>query len=62
MIKSAALVLFLAAPLAALAQPTDQPLFNQKGAAPNPTTNRYVEVPGFFKMPPSRGMGSSSAV
>ena len=57
MLKSAALVLFLAAPLAALAQPTDQPK-----AAPNPTTNRYVEVPGFFKLPPGRTMGSSSAV
>src|SRR5215475_6394685 len=57
MLKSAALVLFLAAPLAALAQPTDQPK-----AELNPKTNRYVEVPGFFKMPPGRAMGSSSAV
>ena len=57
MIKSAALVLFLAVPLAALAQPADQPK-----AAPNPATNHYVEVPGFFKMPPGRAMGSSSAV
>ena len=31
-------------------------------ATPNPTTNRYVEVPGFFKMPPGRSMGASSAV
>jgi sugar lactone lactonase YvrE len=31
-------------------------------ATPNPTTNRYVEAPGFFKMPPGRGMGASSAV
>ena len=29
---------------------------------PNPKTNHYVEVPGFFKMPPGRSMGSSSAV
>jgi hypothetical protein len=57
MIKSAALVLFLATPLAALAQPADQPK-----ATPNPKANRYVEVPNFFKMPPGRAMGSSSAV
>ena len=57
MIKSAALVLFLAAPVMALAQPTDQPK-----ATPNPTANRYVEVPGFFKMPAGRAMGASSAV
>lgn len=56
-IKPAILVLFLAAPLAALAQPADQPK-----AAPNPTTNRYREVPNFFKLPPGRQMGSSSAV
>ena len=43
----------LAAPLAALAQPA---------AAPNPKSNRYVEVPGFFRMPAGRAMGSSSAV
>jgi len=44
-------------PLAAMAQPADQPK-----AEPNPKTNHYVEVPGFFKMPPGRSMGSSSAV
>ena len=44
-------------PLAATAQPADQPK-----ATPNPTTNHYVEVPGFFKLPPGRSMGSSSAV
>ena len=47
----------LAAPLAALAQPADQPK-----ARRIPRTNRYVEVPGFFKLPPGRAMGSSSAV
>lgn len=31
-------------------------------AAPNPAVNRYVEVPGFFKMPKGRAMGASSAV
>jgi outer membrane protein assembly factor BamB len=56
-IKPALFALFLAAPLAALAQPADQPK-----AAPNPTANHYKEVPGFFKMPPGRQMGSSSAV
>ena len=45
-------------PLAAAAQPADQP----NRAEPNPKTNHYVEVPGFFKMPPGRAMGSSSAV
>src|ERR1044071_258156 len=44
-------------PVAALAQPMDQPK-----AEPNPKTNHYVEVPGFFKLPPGREMGSSSAV
>src|SRR5579883_866928 len=53
--KPAVLALFLAAP--ALAQPADQP-----NATPNPTTNRYKEVPGFFKLPPGRQMGASSAV
>ena len=56
-IKPVLFALFLAAPLAALAQPADQPK-----APPNPTTNRYKEVPNFFKMPPGRQMGSSSAV
>jgi outer membrane protein assembly factor BamB len=42
---------------AAVAQPADQPK-----APPNPMANHYVEVPGFFKMPPGRSMGSSSAV
>ncbi len=42
---------------AAMAQPKDQPK-----AEPNPKTNHYVEVPGFFKLPPNRSMGSSSAV
>ncbi len=56
-IKPALLVLFLAAPLAAMAQPADQPQ-----AAPNPAANRYREVPGFFKLPADRSMGSSSAV
>ena len=44
-------------PITAMAQPKDQPR-----AEPNPKTNHYVEVPGFFKMPPGRSMGSSSAV
>ncbi|HVW73864.1 MAG TPA: peptidyl-alpha-hydroxyglycine alpha-amidating lyase family protein [Rhizomicrobium sp.] len=48
---------FAATPLVALAQPADQP-----HAQPNPATNRYVPVPGFFKLPPGRTMGSSSAV
>ena len=51
------LAAFLAAPFAAMAQPADQP-----GANPNPSANRYVAVPGFFKLPPGRSMGSSSAV
>jgi DNA-binding beta-propeller fold protein YncE len=51
------LAAFLAAPLGALAQPADQP-----NANPNPSTNRYVAVAGFFKLPPGRSMGSSSAV
>jgi NHL repeat len=51
------LAAFVAAPLAALAQPADQPQAN-----PNPAANRYVAVPGFFKLPPGRPMGSSSAV
>ncbi len=29
---------------------------------PNPATNRYVEAPGFFKLPAGRKMGASSAV
>ena len=44
-------------PMAAMAQPKDQPK-----AEPNPATNHYVEVPGFFKLPAGRSMGSSSAV
>jgi len=44
-------------PWAAVAQPADQPK-----AEPNPKTNHYAEVPGFFKMPAGRSMGSSSAV
>ena len=44
-------------PITAMAQPKDQPR-----AEPNPKTNHYVEVPGFFKMPPGRSMGASSAV
>jgi len=51
------LAVMLVLPLAAMAQPADQPK-----AAPNPKANHYVEVPGFFKMPPGRSMGSSSAV
>ncbi|HEX4117803.1 MAG TPA: peptidyl-alpha-hydroxyglycine alpha-amidating lyase family protein [Rhizomicrobium sp.] len=46
-----------AAPLAAMAQPADQPQAN-----PDPTTNRYVAEADFFKLPPGRAMGSSSAV
>lgn len=57
MIKPTALFLLLALPSAALAQPADQP-----EATPNPTANRYREVPGFFKLPPGRSMGASSAV
>jgi sugar lactone lactonase YvrE len=51
------LAAFVAAPLAALAQPADQLQAN-----PNPSANRYVAAPGFFKLPPGRSMGSSSAV
>ena len=49
----------LAVPFGAAAQgvPPDRPK-----ATPNPTTNRYVEVPGFFKLPKGRAMGASSAV
>jgi hypothetical protein len=53
----ALMIAWIALPLAATAQPADQPK-----AVPNPKTNHYVEVPGFFKMPPGRSMGSSSAV
>jgi hypothetical protein len=53
----ALVIAFVALPLAATAQPADQPK-----APPNPTTNRYREVPGFFKLPAGRSMGSSSAV
>jgi sugar lactone lactonase YvrE len=51
------LAVLLAAPFAAMAQPADQP-----NAIPNPSTDRYVAVPDFFKLPPGRSMGSSSAV
>jgi hypothetical protein len=44
-------------PAAAMAQPVDQPK-----AEPNPKANRYAEVGNFFKLPPGRSMGSSSAV
>jgi hypothetical protein len=49
----------LAVPAAALGQglAPDRP----KGA-PNPTANRYVEAPDFFKMPKGRDMGASSSV
>lgn len=49
----------LAASGAAIAQglPRDNPK-----ATPNVATNRYVAVPGFFKMPAGRKMGASSAV
>jgi hypothetical protein len=56
-IKPVLLALFLAVPLCVSAQPADQPQ-----APPNPPTNRYREVPGFFKLPAGRSMGSSSAV
>jgi len=49
-------------PAAAMAQPLDQPPINQPGAEPNPKANRYAEVSNFFKLPPGRSMGSSSAV
>ena len=51
------LAAMLLLPVAAMAQPADQPK-----AEPNPKANHYVEVPGFFKLPPGRSMGSSSAV
>ncbi len=49
--KRMALMVLLAWPSAAMA--ADQP---------NPITNRYDVVGGFFKLPPGRSMGSSSAV
>ena len=52
-----ALAVMAMLPAVAMAQPADQPK-----AEPNPKTNHYVEVPGFFKTPPGRSMGSSSAV
>jgi hypothetical protein len=55
--KLAVFALVLALPLAAIAQPADRPK-----DAPNPAANRYREVPGFFKLPAGRSMGSSSAV
>jgi sugar lactone lactonase YvrE len=51
------IAMLAATPFAALAQPADQPHAN-----PNPAANRYALVPGFFKPPPGRTMGSSSAV
>src|SRR5258706_13558504 len=42
---------------AAMAQPADQPK-----AEPNPKANRYATAGTFFKLPPGRSMGSSSAV
>ena len=51
------LAALVAAPLATMAQPADQPQAN-----PNPSTNRYAAVAGFFKLPAGRTMGSSSAV
>jgi len=51
------LAVLMVLPLAAMAQPADQPK-----ATPNPKANHYMEVPGFFKMPRGRNMGSSSAV
>src|SRR5258706_2722419 len=53
----ALMIALMALPLAATAQPADQPK-----APPNPKTNRYVAVSNFFKLPPGRSMGSSSAV
>lgn len=49
----------LAVPAAALGQgiAPDRPK-----STPNPTDNRYVEAPGFFKMPRGRDMGASSSV
>jgi hypothetical protein len=55
--KLAVFALVLALPLAAIAQPMDRPK-----DPPNPAANRYREVPGFFKLPAGRSMGSSSAV
>jgi sugar lactone lactonase YvrE len=52
-----ALAMLMALPLAAMAQPSDQP-----NAAPNPPANHYAAVPNFFRLPPGRSMGSSSAV
>ena len=51
------LMAVLAMPLAAMAQPADNPK-----APPNPEPNRYAAVQGFFKMPPGRAMGASSSV
>ena len=52
-----ALAVLMVLPLAAMAQPADRPK-----AEPNPKANRYAEVPGFFKLPAGRSMGSSSSV
>lgn len=46
-----------AQPAAAQDLPRDRPT-----ATPNPATNRYAAVRGFFKLPKGRSMGSSSAV
>ena len=52
-----ALLLMLPLVAPSFGQPADQP-----GAAHNPTANRYAAQPGFFRLPPGRTMGSSSAV
>src|SRR6188508_3123920 len=56
------LAVLMVLPLAAMAQPADRPPINRMGAEPNPKANRYAEVPGFFKLPAGRSMGSSSSV
>src|SRR4029079_13270173 len=55
--RKSILAVMVLEPLTAMAQPKDQPK-----AEHNPKTNHHVEVPGFFKLPPGREMGSSSAV
>ena len=55
--KRIILAALFALPLATTAQPADLPK-----AAPNPAANRYATVGNFFKLPPGRTMGSSSAV
>jgi sugar lactone lactonase YvrE len=51
------LIAMVAFPLSALAQPADNPK-----AEPNPAHSGYATIQGFFKMPPGRAMGASSAV